>query len=485
MTQNITVDEAAVRAQRAFEAAEHHTPKVRAGWLSAIAASLEESSDELVTLAVEETHLPVGRLRGEVVRTVFQLRLLAEESSGGYHLDAVIDHADPSWPMGARPDLRRVNQPLGVVGVFGASNFPFAFGALGGDTASGLAAGCAVIHKTHPGHPRLSQRTIEIALDALRRAGAPDDLLSLVEGYDAGLELVDHPLVKAIGFTGSTRAGRALFDRAVSRPEPIPFFGELGSSNPVFVTRAAWRARKETILEGFATSVGLGMGQFCTKPGYLIVPTVDPTELETALLGPSQQLARHPLLTPSLRDGFDRAVREFSDSSEVQTLVTLASQDDTPGLIFLKIDATDVLANPPLFNRELFGPASVVITYDNINQLTALAELADGQLTTSVHAEVDEDIENLIEVLRAKSGRIIFNGWPTGVTVTYAQQHGGPYPATTAPASTSVGTAAISRFMRPVAFQDFPQIMLPEAVRDDNPWAIPQRVDGVIRTVEK
>src|SRR5699024_10519024 len=272
-------------------------------WLVSIAQGLRDNSDELIALAMTDTNLSRKRLEGELTRSAFQLELLAEEIRSGVALDAVIDHADPHWGMGPRPDIRRVHVPLGVLGVFGSSNFPCAFSVIGGDSASALAAGCAVLHKIHPGHLALARRTAEIVIDVLHGAGAPDGLFGVVEGREAAVALVQHPLVKAIGFTGSTAGGRALFDLACARPEPIPFFGELGSINPVFVLPGAWGRRQEEILAGYANSFTMGMGQFCTKPGLLFVPAGEKEnggyEKLVALL---REVQLDKLLTPGLHE---------------------------------------------------------------------------------------------------------------------------------------------------------------------------------------
>ncbi|HIZ36836.1 MAG TPA: aldehyde dehydrogenase (NADP(+)) [Candidatus Ruania gallistercoris] len=463
-------------AHTAQQTAADATPEVRAGWLSAIADQLDDAAEELVPLAREETHLPEQRLRGELARTTFQLRLLGEEITAGHQLEATIDHADPDWGMGPRPDLRRVNVPLGVVGVFGASNFPFAFSVMGGDSASALAAGCAVVHKIHEAHQRLGERTAELVRTALAGASAPTDLFAAVTGQDAGGALVDHPLVRAIGFTGSTRVGTLLSERAAARPEPIPFYGELGSTNPVFVTPAAWSARAEEILTGYAGSLTLGMGQFCTNPGLLFVPEFDQAAQERL----EQALATAPqfeMLSPRLAEGYADAVRSVAAAPGVHTLVDGAA-GLAPAPTVLSTDAETVRAKPELLSTEMFGPAGLVIHYRNEDELPELARLLEGQLTATVHAEPDDQTGALVHLLTTKAGRVLWNGWPTGVTVSYAQQHGGPFPATTAATTTSVGTAAVRRFLRPVAFQDFPGQALPPALREDNPWGIARRVDG-------
>ncbi len=469
-------------AHAAYQQARDVAPARRADWLRAVADTLDGAADDLVGLAGEETHLPDGRLRGELTRTTFQLRLLADEVAAGHHLEATIDHADPDWGMGPRPDLRRVNVPLGVVGVFGASNFPFAFSVMGGDTASALAAGCAVVHKIHEAHARLGARTAELVTAALADAGAPEGLFAAVTGQEAAEALVDHPLVKAVGFTGSTRVGRILADRINARPEPIPFYGELGSTNPVFVTGQAWSSRREEILTGYAGSLTLGMGQFCTNPGLLFVPDLDEQAVAT-LTEALGQAPRFPMLSPRLAEGFEKAVGTVAGTDGVEPVVD-GGAGEAPAPTVLVTDADEVRAHPELLEQEMFGPAGLIIRYDDEGQLAELAALLEGQLTATVHAEDGDRTAGLVRVLTDKAGRVLWNGWPTGVTVSWAQQHGGPYPATTAPGTTSVGTAAVLRFLRPVAYQDFPASELPPALADDNPWHISRRVDGVWERAE-
>jgi NADP-dependent aldehyde dehydrogenase len=468
-------------AHAAFLTARGATPATRATWLESVADELEAEASDLTEIAGRETHLGEQRLAGELRRSIFQLRLFAEEIRRGEHLDATIDHADPEWGMGPRPDIRRVNVPLGVVGVFGASNFPFAFSVAGGDTASALAAGCAVVHKAHEAHPELAARTAAAVVRGLDKAGAPAGLFALVTGREAGVALVQHPLVKAIGFTGSTAGGRALMDLAAERPEPIPFYGELGGINAVIVTASAWNERREQILAGYAGSFTLGMGQFCTKPGLLFVPAGEDRELEAPLVKALRDVSPHPLLAERLHAGFAEAVSEVSSQPGVRVLVP-GSFDEAPHPTVLVADARDALAVPELLRREMFGPATLIVRYADATELHGLVDALEGQLTTAIHG-TDGDVadaltQELSEKLAERSGRVLWNGWPTGVTVSYAQHHGGPYPATSSN-TTSVGTAAIRRFLRPVAYQDWPAEALPEPLRDDNPWGVPQRVDGV------
>jgi NADP-dependent aldehyde dehydrogenase len=485
-TVSTTVEETNSRiaaAHAAYEQARDVNPGTRAAWLQGIAAGLEANADELVALGQQETHLDEGRLSFELRRSVFQLRLFADEVIRGEHLQATIDHADPTWGMGPRPDIRRVSVPLGVVGVFGASNFPFAFSVMGGDSASALAAGCAVVHKIHEGHLQLALRTGAIVEEALDSADAPKGLFATIIGRQAAEHLVDHPLVKAIGFTGSTAGGRALFDRAARRPSPIPFYGELGSINPVFVTEAAWKSRRDEILAGFASSFTMGMGQFCTKPGLLFVPadSTAPGEGEADVADIlNREVAgkpRRPLLSPKLREGFDGALETVRSTPGVEVVVA-GDDSEAPHPTVLKTTASRVREQPGILEQEMFGPAAVVVEYQPGQDLTSLAEMLEGQLTATVHGEPHEHVSALLSTLRERAGRLLWNAWPTGVTVTYAQHHGGPYPATTA-TTTSVGTAAIGRFLRPVAYDSFPPSQLPAPLQDNNPWRIRRRVDGV------
>lgn len=425
-----------------------------------LADALDTADDQLVPIAARETHLPEARLRGELKRTTFQLRLLASAATQGQHLEVRIDPADPGWPMGApRPDLRRTAVPIGPVLVFAASNFPFAFSILGGDTASALAAGCAVLVKAHEGHPDLSAATARVAEDALRSAGAPEGLLALVSSPQDARTVLTHPEIKAAAFTGSIPAGRALFDLAQSRPEPIPFYGELGSINPVFVTKSAAQTRADEVVEGFIASFTLGAGQFCTKPGVLLAP-VD-SEVADRL-----RVAQLPVAAPLLNDRVaarhDQVRAEISARTE-----TLNGMADSAGPAILVANIESVLADPSSFLTECFGPTALVVGYHDEAQLVRFAELIEGQLTaTVVGDETDDIVPTLLRSLETKAGRLLWNQWPTGVSVTHAQQHGGPYPASTAPLTTSVGTSALTRFVRAVAWQGFPQGLLPEELRD-------------------
>nr|WP_306427777.1 MULTISPECIES: aldehyde dehydrogenase (NADP(+)) [unclassified Brevibacterium] len=469
---------AIVAADAAFRTARTHTREERAAWLDAIADALEARRAEIVPLGVAESNLPAGRLEGELTRTCFQLKLLAQEAREGQFLDATIDHADSTWGMGPRPDLRRINVPLGVIGVFGASNFPLAFSVIGGDSAAALAGGNAVVHKVHDAHMGLGTLVVETVTAALAAAGAPAGLFAGVSGLEAAQTLVDHPLTKAIGFTGSEAGGRALFDRAVARPTPIPFYGELGSLNPVVITEAAWDARATELLSGFAGSLTNGVGQFCTNPGMVFLPAAAATQANAELpaLLAAQDMGAG-MLTEGIAHNFTVHRDEVAAAPGVTTEVA-GDNANPPAPAILTIAAADLSADHPALHTEMFGPAAVIITYANREELIETIGLLGGQLTGTLHNEDGEDVADVLTALADKAGRVLRGGWPTGVTVSYAQQHGGPYPAATM-YGTSVGTAAIGRFMRPVAFQDYEDAQLPAELQEANPTGIARRVDGV------
>jgi len=471
-----------VAADAAAPALAETPPSVRAEWLDAAADALDARADELVELALAESHLTETRLRGELVRTTFQLRLFGDELRDGGYLRATIDTADPDWPMGARPDLRLTVRPIGPVAVYAASNFPFAFSVAGGDTASAIAAGAPVVVKGNPGHPRVSALTAEVFSGALRSAGAPDGTFDIVYGLQTGSRLVVDARISAASFTGSLAGGRALFDLATGRDHPIPFYGELGSVNPAFVTPSAAEARADEILNGFLGSVTLGVGQFCTKPGLLLLPaSVDYAPVVRRIV---DEAGAQPMLNEHIRDGYLRALSTLAGHPAVR-VVSGSEQggiDQAPTI--LTTTAGELLANADELMTECFGPTAIIVTYDDPAELLAVAGAIDGQLTASVMGESDDELaRRLVALLAPSVGRVLWNGWPTGVSVTYAMQHGGPYPATTSPATTSVGMAAIDRFVRPISYQNAPQDVLPPQLRDDNPWGVPQRVDGIRRSV--
>jgi len=452
----------------------------RAGWLNAVADALDANAAELVEIADAETSLGAPRLTGEVARTTGQLRLFARVITEGSYLEAIIDHADPTATP-PRPDLRRILKPIGPVAVFSASNFPFAFSVAGGDTASALAVGCSVIVKAHSGHLRLSERTAGIVAEALGGAGAPDGLFALVHGREVGTALVQDPAIKAVGFTGSIPGGRALFDLATSRPDPIPFYGELGSLNPVVITPAALQARSGELAAGLAGSFTLGAGQFCTKPGLVFIPAG--TDFAVEVVQASKDKPALGMLTSRIAEAYPDGLRSFASVAGVDVVGGSVDQDavaNGAAPVVFSTSAAKVLQNPEQLLEECFGPTTILIEYADQEELSTVLAKVPGSLTATLHSEQGEEIEALVEQLSGLAGRVLFEGWPTGVAVNWAQQHGGPYPATTS-LFTSVGATAVRRFQRPVAYQDAPDAVLHPALREDNPLGIPRRVDGELQ----
>ena len=465
---------AAAAAAPALAASE---PAVRAGWIRAVADALDAAADELLPIAIRETSLPQARLRGEVARSTGQLRMFADVLEEGSLLEVIIDTADANAKPVPRPDLRRVLLPLGPVLVFAASNFPFAFSVPGGDTASALAAGCPVVVKAHPGHPELSARTAEVMIEALRAAGAPDGSLGLIQGFEIGVTALKDPRITAAGFTGSVPAGLALHEIAVTRPQPIPFYGELGSLNPVFVTQAAIDARGKDIATGYVGSFTLGFGQFCTKPGLLFLPAGH--GLQEQLSEATGAVAEAQMLNDRIKEGFSSGLDRLQ---KVEGVRVWASGSAT----LLQTTVPELLARRDEILEECFGPVSIIVEYSSLDELRAAIKTFEGNLTATLHAE-DTDAElasELLPLLTARAGRVLWNGWPTGVAVSWAQHHGGPFPATVGSIHTSVGVTAARRFQRPVAYQDAPDAVLPVVLKDSNPAGISRRVNGTVTTGE-
>ncbi|MBX3092104.1 MAG: aldehyde dehydrogenase (NADP(+)) [Cryobacterium sp.] len=456
-------------------------PRRRAHALVAAADALLAAESELVATAEEETGLSDARLSGELKRTAVQLKLFAEVVVDGSYLDVRIDDADPNFVLGVRPDVRRYRVPVGPVLNFAASNFPFAFSVAGGDTAAALAAGCPVIVKAHSGHPRLSLMTADVVSRALESAGAPRGTLQVISGQQAGVDMLKDPRIKAGSFTGSIRIGRMLADIAAARPTPIPFYGELGSVNPVFVTPAALEENAEGILDGFVSSVAGSAGQLCTKPGFLFAPAG--ASFAEGIATRAERVPEHRLLNPGITSGYQSRRDAVLNTPGVTVLAEGSLRVDgegqgwaTPTIVSVPVEVLKEQRDALL--DESFGPLSIIVEYDDPAKLASIAdELFEGNLTGTVHAARGENsaaIRALVAWLTHSTGRVLFGGWPTGVAVTPAMQHGGPWPSTTNDSSTSVGTAAIARFTRPVAFQNAPGELLPEPLRDDNPWSVPQ-----------
>jgi NADP-dependent aldehyde dehydrogenase len=438
----------------------------RARALRAAADALDAAGDELIPLADSESGLGITRLTGELARTTFQIRMFADAIEEGSFQGIIIDPAvDAPVPAG-HPDLRRMLVPLGPVAVFGASNFPFAFSVAGGDTASALAAGCPVVVKAHPAHPQLSIAVHSIVAQALVGAGAPSGVFGLVHGFEAGQLLVTDPSIKAAAFTGSGPGGRALFDLAVSRPDPIPFYGELGSVNPVFVTPEA--ASRESLPTDYLDSLLLGGGQFCTNPSVLFVP--QGSGVVERIVDLVAQRPAAVLLHAGVKDLFARRSVQLAGLEGVEVIAGQPGSGDEPGFaqspVLFRTTGQAVLADRAVLEIECFGPAGVIVEYASPDEALSLSEVIDGCLAATVHgAEGEALAAELVCRVAASAGRVIWNGWPTGVSVTAAQQHGGPHPSTTNALHTSVGTTGLRRFLRPVAYQSMPAALLPADLR--------------------
>jgi 2,5-dioxopentanoate dehydrogenase len=477
------VDEAAQLADKAFVSYSQTSGAERAKFLRKIAENIEGLADTLISRAVQETGLPEGRIRTETGRTCNQLRLFADLVEEGSWVDARIDHADLTRTPIPKPDVRSMLRPLGPVVVFGASNFPLAFSVAGGDTASAFAAGNPVIVKAHHAHPGTSELVGLAVSDAVRACELHEAVFSLIygSGSEVGTALVKHPLIKAGGFTGSRSGGRALFDAASSRPEPIPFYAEMSSVNPVVILPEALKTRTEQIATGLHGSVTLGAGQFCTNPGLVFLPQGSDADVLVSKL--SELMAGTPdqtMLTPGIRSSYQNGISSRNDQAGVATVMQKTAEASyAAGTALFRIDTAGYLANSSL-SEEIFGPTTLLVTYASSEELFELAGSLEGQLTATIHGTEDELASNseLLNILETKAGRLLFNGFPTGVEVCHAMVHGGPYPATSDGRSTSVGTRAIFRFTRQVCFQSFPDAALPYELKEANPLGISRLVDG-------
>jgi NADP-dependent aldehyde dehydrogenase len=485
-TTGAEVDAAARLAARAAPGYAAVPAPGRAAFLRAVADRIEALGDTVLERAEAETALPRPRLAGERARTANQSRLFADLVEEGSWVDARIDRALPDRQPLPRPDLRRMLAPLGPVAVFGASNFPLAFSVAGGDTVSALAAGCPVVVKAHPAHPGTSELAGRAVLAAAAETGMPEGVFSMVQGPSpaVGQALVAHPAIQAVGFTGSFRGGRALFDAATRRDQPIPVFAEMGSANPVFILPGALAERGEEIAKALAASITLGCGQFCTSPGLLV--TNGSPEADTFLASLGSLLTEAPVGTmvhPGIKSAYDAEL----DAVAALPGVTVAARAEGKGAhaatearaALLTVDRA-AWSEQPRLQEELYGPATLAVTCESPAELLEAAASLGGHLTATVHA-TERDLEEnpeLLPLLARKAGRVLVGGVPTGVEVSPAMHHGGPWPATTDPRATSVGTAAILRFARPVCYQNVPQSALPEELRDANPRGIWRLVDG-------
>jgi 2,5-dioxopentanoate dehydrogenase len=475
------VDRAARMAESAFRSYSRWTGKQRAKLLTQIASAIEALGQELIERTTLETALGQDRLKGELARTCNQLRLFASLIEEGSWVNARIDLADPNRKPLPKADIRSMLRPIGPVAVFGASNFPLAFSVAGGDTASALAAGNPVVAKAHPAHPGASELVGRAIIEACHAGGAPEGIFSLLfdSGTEVGSKLVQHPSIKAGGFTGSRTGGRALMDLAAARPDPIPFFAEMSSTNPVFVLPRAAAERAEQIATGLYGSFTLGAGQFCTKPGLILLgPDQGAEQLSAKLRELTSAASDHVLLTAGICKSYERGVTQRTKLRRVaSSRLKDAGFRATTTLFETNLDA--VLSDHDLA-EELFGPSTLVVRYQQRDKLLRFAEGLEGHLTATIHGTEQDlrDYADLVEILENKVGRLVFNGYPTGVEVSHAMVHGGPYPSTSDARFTSVGTQAILRFARPVCFQSFPDAALPQELQNGNPLGIWRTVNG-------
>lgn len=480
------MEEACVAAARAAPEFAAPPAKKRAAFLRLLAGNLFANEATLVDRAVRETALEAGRLRGEIERTVRQLLLFAEELDAGAWLDARIETGNPDRKPTPKPDHRSMRIPVGPVVVFGASNFPFAYSVAGCDTAAAFAAGCPVIAKAHPAHPGVSALTGEIVANSVAESGLPAGVFSLLfdDGHAVGAALTRHPLVKAVAFTGSRRGGRALMDLAAARAHPIPVYAEMGSVNPVFLLPGALAARAEEITAGLHTSCTAGVGQFCTQPGIIAVLAGPETDafLES-FAARVKTTAPAPMLSPAIHAAYLAGTGTRSAKPELSVLAAVQRADAGPlaaGPVIFTVDARRFHADPEL-RDEIFGPTSLVVLCSSPEEMLTLARTLEGSIAAAVHAEPDDgELANkLLGILAEKAGRVVFNGYTTGVEVSRAIVHGGPYPATSDGRTSSVGATAMLRFTRRICFQNYPDAALPPELRDANPLGIPRLTDGL------
>jgi len=479
-------ERAATVAAAAFDTYRNVDSKQKISFLESLAMAIATAKDELVKMAMQETSLTQPRLEGEVQRTINQIKLFAALLKEGSWVKAIIDTAQPERKPLPKPDIRQMQLPLGPVAVFGASNFPFAFSVAGGDTIAAFAAGCTVVYKAHPAHPATSEMMAQIVINSLEKCKMPEGVFSLLQSKSnaCSIELVMHPLIKAVAFTGSFNGGKALFDAACKREEPIPVYAEMGSVNPVFVLPGIMQKEGTAVAEKLAASNLLSAGQFCTNPGLIFSLQSDATEnFLTVFAATVMQANADNMLSENICHNYNKGIKSLLIQKELKLKSygkeTNTGKGATPHMF--QTDAQAFLDNKELWH-EIFGPVSIHVVAKNISELYAVANAMQGQLTAAVWAAEDDILisKKLVEQLQLKAGRVIFNNVPTGVEVTHAMVHGGPYPATTDTRSTSVGTGSVYRFTRPVCYQNFPQELLPSVLKNANSENIQRFVNGEI-----
>ncbi|MDG1810969.1 MAG: aldehyde dehydrogenase (NADP(+)) [Polaribacter sp.] len=484
------INVAAQLATEAFKTYKLVSGAKKAVFLKAIAEEIENLGDALIEVYMSESGLPQGRAMGERGRTVGQLRAFAAHIENGSWVDATIDTAQPERQPMAKVDLRKMNVPLGPIVVFGASNFPLAFSTAGGDSAAALASGCPVIVKSHPMHAGTGELVASAIIKAVEKTGMPNGVFSNLNssGIEVGQELVKHPLVKGVGFTGSIRGGRALFDLAAQREEPIPVFAEMGSINPVVILPEALKEKATDWAKTYAGSITLGSGQFCTNPGLLLAIKSDGlTEFTQTLAEEIVKVEPSCMLHPNIVGAYNSNKSKVISQDGIEVLADFSgdSKSNYGRQVVSKVDGTTFLANPTL-HQEVFGPFSLVVECENVKQLEQILTQLEGQLTGTIIGTENELSVNcgIVSALQNRVGRIIFNGVPTGVEVCPSMQHGGPYPASTDSRFTAVGVDSIKRWVRPFSFQSWPNNLLPNELKDENPLQILRNVNG-IKTTDK
>ncbi|WP_278380613.1 aldehyde dehydrogenase (NADP(+)) [Chryseobacterium arthrosphaerae] len=482
-TQNI--DKRIQRATEAFQFLKNTTVTERAEFMNAVADQIEALGEDLLAITHTETSLPLARLIGEKARTVGQWRSYAKAVAAGTYTESRIDLARPEKQKG---DLRKYNVGIGPVVIFGASNFPFAFSTAGGDTASAIGAGCPVIIKAHPAHPQTSQMMANAINTVVNSFGWPEGIFNHITGtsYEIGAYLTQHPDIRAVAFTGSFQGGKALFDIANLRENPIPVFAEMGSINPVFAFQDLLETKAEILAKEYSTSLTLGAGQFCTNPGVFIALKGKPLDrFINALKEEIQNVAPAKMLHKGILESFEKNRNIATQQTDIEIIASsnTDAENDQGSASVIKTNAQTFLNNPVL-SEEVFGPFGIVVACETDEEITKIAQQLKGQLTITIAATHEDVRDNtmLINLLRDKCGRLLFNGMPTGVEVVYAMHHGGPFPSTTDSRFTSVGPDAVKRFVRPISFQNWPDEFLPEELKNDNPLQISRIVDGTVNS---
>lgn len=477
------IDRRIQMAAEAFQFLKNTTISERAEFMNAVADQIEALGEELLTVTHAETSLPLARLTGEKARTVGQWRSYAKAVAAGIYTEARIDLARPEKQKG---DLRKYNVGIGPVVVFGASNFPYAFSTAGGDTASAIGAGCPVIIKAHPAHPQTSQIMADAISAVVKAFGWPEGIFSHITGtsYEIGIYLTQHPDIRAVAFTGSFTGGKALFDIASRRKDPIPVFAEMGSINPVFAFQNLLETKAETLAREYITSLTLGVGQFCTNPGVFIALKGNPLDrFINALKEEIQEITPAKMLHEGIFKSFEKNKSIAIEQPDVELIASVHTESTEGSAAVIKTSAKNFINNPVL-SEEVFGPFGIVVECETEEELMEIARHLKGQLTITIAATREDVRANsaLITVLKDKCGRLLFNGMPTGVEVVYGMQHGGPFPSTTDSRFTSVGPDAVKRFVRPISFQNWPDEFLPDELKNENPLQISRMVDGIMNS---